>query len=162
MGYAPRMAINYYGPSDDVLLNSTSQENTTSYKTYVKVKEITIRERIVSSGFRAKIEGKGDNAATISKFQVKINGVGTGNTVQIDADVDTALAAIATASGRINTAVGLANAEFDKCVAATTGPLDLANIEFDKISALLPCQIIIIKSIQEKGIRCIYRKILRQ
>jgi len=87
MGYAPRMAINYYGPSDDVLLNSTSQENTTSYKTYVKVKEITIRERIVSSGFRAKIEGKGDNAATISKFQVKINGVGTGNTVQIDADV---------------------------------------------------------------------------
>lgn len=35
--------------------------------------------------------------------------------VNVDANVDTATAAIATACGRINTAVQLANAEFDKC-----------------------------------------------
>lgn len=57
--------------------------------------------------------------------------------VQVDASVDTALGAITTAAGRINTAVGLANDEFDKAVTATTGPLDLANAEFDKIDALL-------------------------
>ncbi len=56
---------------------------------------------------------------------------------QVDASVDTALGAITTAAGRINTAVILASAEFDKAVTATTGPLDLANVEFDKISALL-------------------------
>lgn len=55
----------------------------------------------------------------------------------VDTAIDTSLAAIVTASARIDVAVILANAEFDKAVTPTTGPLDLANTEFDKISDLL-------------------------
>ncbi len=51
--------------------------------------------------------------------------------------ITSALSAITAASQRINIAVTRANTEFDKVVVASTGPLALANVEFDKISALL-------------------------
>ena len=52
----------------------------------------------------------------------------------VDASVDTALAAIVTAAGRINTAVALANAEFDKC--DTMLDLGEADTEGDVTTAL--------------------------
>ena len=52
---------------------------------------------------------------------------------QVDDSIDTALAAIVTAAGRINTAVGLANAEFDK----VSTIIDSANTEYDKITAVV-------------------------
>ena len=65
----------------------------------------------------------------------------------VDASVDTALAAIVTAAGRINTAVALANAEFDKCdtmldlgEADTEGDVNTAltamNTELDETQAI--------------------------
>lgn len=85
-------------------------------------------EAITSSGILANL------ATTYTNIGTALDAT---NTNLDAAAISTALTAAATAYGRINTASALANAEYDKVVTATTGPLDLANVEFDKVAAII-------------------------
>jgi len=52
-------------------------------------------------------------------------------------DIETALDAATTEAAKIDEVIVLASTEFDKVVASSTGPLDLANTEIDKVPAII-------------------------